>query len=56
MFDAAIRREELPAGRDREALFTTAVGSIYFRMFIAGRPVDEEYIASIVSPTCWLYC
>jgi AcrR family transcriptional regulator len=56
MFEAAIRRGELPAHVDREALFTAAAGPIYFRMFIAGRPVDEEYIASIVSSICWLYC
>lgn len=56
MFDAAIGRGELAAHVDREALFTAAAGPIYFRMFIAGRPVDEEYIASIVSSICWLYC
>lgn len=56
MFEAAIRRKELPAHIDREALFTAAAGPIYFRMFIAGRPVDEEYIASIVSSICWLHC
>jgi hypothetical protein len=56
MFEAAISRGELPAYVDREALFTAAAGPIYFRMFIAGRPVDEEYIASIVSSICWLYC
>ena len=56
MFEAAISRGELPAHVDREALFTAAAGPIYFRMFIAGRPVDDEYIASIVSSICWLYC
>ena len=56
MFAAAIERGELPAHVDREALFTAAAGPIYFRMFIAGRPVDEEYISSIVSSICWLYC
>lgn len=56
MFEAAVERGELMAHVDREALFTAAAGPIYFRMFIAGRPVDEEYIASIVSSICWLYC
>lgn len=56
MFEAAIARGELPAEADREALFTAAAGPIYFRMFIAGREVDEDYIHSIVSNVCWLYC
>ena len=56
MFEAAIGRGELPAHVDREALFTAAAGPIYFRMFIAGRPVDDDYIASIVGSLCWLYC
>lgn len=56
MFEAAIGRGELPAQVDREALFTAAAGPVYFRMFIAGRPVDDEYIDSIVSSICWLYC
>ena len=56
MFEAAIECGELPAHVDREALFTAAAGPIYFRMFIAGRPVDDDYIASIVSSICWLYC
>ena len=56
MFEAAIGRGELPANVDREALFTSAAGPIYFRLFIAGRGVDEDFIHSIVSSVCWLYC
>ncbi len=56
MFDAAIARGELPPKVDREALFTSAAGPIYFRMFIAGRPVDDDFIRSIISSVCWLYC
>ena len=56
MFDAAVARGELPANVDREALFTFAAGPIYFRTFIAARGVDEEFIHSIVSSICWLYC
>jgi AcrR family transcriptional regulator len=56
MFEAAIRRGELPAEVDREALFTAAAGPIYFRLFIAGRQVDDDFIRSIVSNICWLYC
>ena len=56
MFEAAIARGELPADVDREALFTFAAGPIYFRMFIASRKVDDEFIAAIVENICWLYC
>jgi AcrR family transcriptional regulator len=56
MFDAAIARGELPADVDREAVFTFAAGPIYFRMFIAARRVDDDFIHAIVSNTCWLYC
>jgi AcrR family transcriptional regulator len=56
MFDAAVARGELSADVDREGLFTAAAGPIYFRMFIAGRQVDQDFIHSIVSNICWLYC
>jgi hypothetical protein len=56
MFDAAIARGELPPDVDREALFTFAAGPIYFRMFIAGRPVDDAFIRSIVEKSCALFC
>ena len=56
MFDAAIARGELAPDVDREALFSFAVGPIYFRMFIAARPVDDDFLRSIVSNVCWLYC
>src|SRR5438270_3040463 len=56
MFQAAIARGELPADVDREGLFTAAAGPIYFRMFIAGRQIDEDFIHSIVSKVCWFYC
>jgi len=56
MFDAAIRRGELPADVDRETLFTFAAGPIYFRMFIASRRVDDDFLRAIVHNVCWLYC
>ena len=56
MFEAAIARGELPADVERETLFTFAAGPIYFRMFIAARRVDDDFIHSIVSNVCWLYC
>jgi AcrR family transcriptional regulator len=56
MFDAAVERGELRSEVDRETLFTLAAGPIYFRMFIAARAVDEEFIHSIVASVCWLFC
>jgi AcrR family transcriptional regulator len=56
MFDAAVAAGELPPEVDREELFTSAAGPIYFRLFIAGRPIDEDFIHAIVSKVCWLYC
>ena len=56
MFEAAIARGELPADVDRETLFSFAAGPIYFRMFIASRRVDDDFLTSIVHNVCWLYC
>ena len=56
MFDAAIARGELTPDVDREALFTLAAGPIFFRTFIAGREVDDDFIHGIVSNVCWLHC
>ena len=56
MFDAAIKRGELPASVDREGLFTLAAGPVYFRIFIAGRDVDDDFIDVIVGMVCWQYC
>ena len=52
MFEAAIERGELPADVDREALFTFAAGPIYFRIFIAGREVDDTFIDAIIDSVC----
>ncbi|MEO6224260.1 MAG: TetR/AcrR family transcriptional regulator [Sphingomicrobium sp.] len=56
MFDAAVERGELAADVERETLFSFAAGPIYFRMFIAGRPVEPGFIDTIVESVCWLYC
>jgi hypothetical protein len=29
---------------------------MYFRMFIAGRPLDDAFIDALVENVCWLYC
>lgn len=56
MFEAAVVRGELLASVDREDLFSFAAGAIYFRMFIAGRNVDDDFIRTVVANICWLYC
>lgn len=52
MFDAALARGELPATVDRETLFTYAAGPIYFRIFVAGRAMDDDFIRTLVSAVC----
>ena len=56
IFDSAIARGELAPDIDREALFSFAAGPMYFRMFIAGRPLDGAFIDGIVDKVCRLYC
>jgi hypothetical protein len=56
MFDAAIARGELPADTDTEEMFSMVAGPVYFRMFIAARPIDEAWIDRLVESVCWLFC
>jgi AcrR family transcriptional regulator len=56
MFDAAIARGELAPDIDRETLFSLAAGPVYFRTFIAARPVEDAFIDHIVESLCWIYC
>jgi AcrR family transcriptional regulator len=56
MFDAAIERGELAADVDRDTLFAFAAGPVYFRTFIAGRPVDDVFIDGIVESMRRRYC
>lgn len=56
MFEAAIRRGEIAAEVDREEIFTFAAGAVYFRLFIAARPIDSAWIDALVEKVCWLYC
>lgn len=46
---AAIARGELPADIDREALFASADGPLYFRLLIVGRPIDEALVERVAS-------
>lgn len=52
MFEAAIARGELPADIDRDRLFAMAAGPIYFRRFIAGQAVSEEWVRGVVDQVC----
>lgn len=44
---AAIARGELPADVDRETLFASADGPLYFRLLIVGRPIDEALVERV---------
>jgi AcrR family transcriptional regulator len=56
MFDAAIGRGELPPDTDTEEMFSMIAGPIYFRLFIAARPIDEVWVDRLVESVCWLFC
>ena len=55
MFDAAIKRGELPADIDRDELFGMAAGPIYFRKFIAAKPISNEWVLKVVDRVCDSY-
>ena len=44
---AAIARGELPANVDREALFATADGPLYFRLLIVGQAIDGALVEQV---------
>lgn len=52
MFEAAAERGELPADIDRDRLLAMAAGPIYFRRFIAGQPVTEDWVRGVVEQVC----
>lgn len=56
MFDAAIARGELPADINQDDVFAMAAGPLFFRTFVIGRPVDDEFIAKVVDHVCDSYC
>lgn len=55
MFDAAMARGELAPDTDTEELFSMLAGPIYFRMFIAARPVDGSWIDRLVDRICLIF-
>ena len=56
MFDAAIARGELPSDIDQDDVFAMAAGPLFFRNFVIGRPVDDQFIAKVVDLVCLRYC
>ena len=56
MFDAAVARGELSAEVDQEEMFSMLAGPVYFRVFIAARPVTQMWIGSLVEKICSLFC
>jgi AcrR family transcriptional regulator len=56
MFSAAIVRGEISPTTDREFMFGFAAGAVYFRVFIASKPVDDAFIDSVVECVCRLFC
>lgn len=55
MFDAAIERGELSADIDRDELFGMAAGPIYFRKFIAAKPISDDWVRQVVDRVCDSY-
>jgi AcrR family transcriptional regulator len=56
MFDGAVARGELAADIDPEEIFSMAAGPIYFRRFIASKPIDEQWIQRVTDEICDRYC
>lgn len=56
MFEAAIARGELAADVDRDELVAMAAGPLYFRKFIAGQPLTDEWVRRAVDQVCDRYC
>ena len=53
---AAIARGELPADIEREALFASADGPLYFRLLIVGRPIDGALVEQVAAGVEALFC
>jgi AcrR family transcriptional regulator len=56
MFDAAIARGELLADVKMDDVFAMAAGPLFFRTFVIGRPVDDEFITKVADHVCDRYC
>lgn len=49
MYDAAVERGELSSEADRELIKSMAAGSLYHRIFLAGRTADDAFIDAVVA-------
>lgn len=56
MFQGAIDRGELSADADWEEIFSMAAGPIYFRRFIASKPISDDWVDRVVDQICARYC
>ena len=55
MFEAAVERGELPADVDRDELFAMAAGPIYFRKYVASKPLTDAWVHKVVGQVCDRY-
>lgn len=49
--ERALRRGELPAGTDLDALVDRLVGPLYYRALVTGQEITEEFVARLVGAT-----
>lgn len=56
MFESAIARGEIPSTADPEEIFSMAAGPLYFRRFIASKPISDEWVERIADEICDRYC
>lgn len=47
--ERAIERGELPSGVDPRLVIEVLVGPIWFRFLLTGEPIDEDFVASLVT-------
>jgi AcrR family transcriptional regulator len=55
MFDRAVDRGELRDDIDPEEVFTFASGAVWFRRFVASRPVTSDFIDRVTDSVCTVY-
>lgn len=55
MFEGAIARGELPADADWEDIFSMAAGPLYFRRFVAAKPISDDWVEKVVDEVCDRY-
>jgi AcrR family transcriptional regulator len=56
MFERAIARGELPAGANREEIFSMAAGPLYFQWLVASKAVSDQWVDRVIDEICDRYC